>query len=107
MNGIFGQQAIAANGDIYPSLGTHPLQIAGKGLIDDVRIYNAAISTSQVRENYLAGLNKLLANNAITKTEYDSRISELNPSFAPAERSLSLVAPERSGSEERQNIDQH
>ena len=52
------------------------------GLIDDVRIYNAAISTSKICENYLAGLSKLLANNGISKTEYDQRIAELNKNIA-------------------------
>ena len=52
------------------------------GLIDDVRIYNTAISTSQIQQNYLAGLNKLLANNGITKQEYANRIVDLNKNIA-------------------------
>ena len=53
-----------------------------KGSIDDVRIYNAAISATQIQQNYLAGLNKLLANNAISRGEYDQRLSEFNKSIA-------------------------
>ena len=48
------------------------------GLMDNFRLYNAAISATQVQENYLAGLSKLLANNGITKQEYDNRISKLS-----------------------------
>jgi prepilin-type N-terminal cleavage/methylation domain-containing protein len=44
------------------------------GLIDDVRIYNTAIPTSQIKEQYYAGLNKLLINGSITKEEYALRI---------------------------------
>ena len=52
------------------------------GLIDEVRIYNAAIPSAQIRENYLAGLNKLLANNAISVVEYNQRLVEFNKSVA-------------------------
>ncbi len=62
--------------------GYVPLNRTFQGSIDDVRIYNAAISTTQIQENYLAGLNKLLANNGITKTEYNQRMVELNNSVA-------------------------
>lgn len=47
------------------------------GLIDDVRIYNAALTTSQIKQEYIAGLNSLLANNNISKEEYDERINSL------------------------------
>ena len=53
-----------------------------QGYIDDVRVYGAAISAMQIRENYLAGLNKLLANNGITEAEYNQRMVELNQSVA-------------------------
>ena len=48
-----------------------------KGFLDDVRIYNAALSTSQIKQEYVAGLNSLLANNNISKEEYDQRINAL------------------------------
>ena len=47
------------------------------GSIDDVRIYNAALSTSQIKQEYIAGLNSLLANNSISKEEYDQRLNNL------------------------------
>jgi prepilin-type N-terminal cleavage/methylation domain-containing protein len=47
------------------------------GLIDEVRIYNAARPTSQIKEQYYAGLNNLLAKGGITNEEYQNRIGEL------------------------------
>jgi len=39
------------------------------GSVDDIRIYNAAMSASQIHEQYFVGLNKLLANGGITNEE--------------------------------------
>jgi prepilin-type N-terminal cleavage/methylation domain-containing protein len=47
------------------------------GLMDDVRIYNAAIPTSQIQEQYYLGLNKMLNNGNISKEEYTLRINNL------------------------------
>jgi prepilin-type N-terminal cleavage/methylation domain-containing protein len=47
------------------------------GLADDVRIYNSAIPTSQIQEQYYAGLNGLLTNGVITEKEYLSRIDSI------------------------------
>lgn len=47
------------------------------GLIDDVRIYNVAIPTSQIQQNYYIGLNNLYKNNGITQIEYNQRITGL------------------------------
>jgi len=47
------------------------------GLIDDVRIYNVALTTSQIKQEYITGLNSLLAKNTISKEEYKERILEL------------------------------
>jgi prepilin-type N-terminal cleavage/methylation domain-containing protein len=47
------------------------------GLIDDVRIYNAAIPTSQIEQNYYSGLNRLLVHNEFEVTEYGWRLGEL------------------------------
>jgi prepilin-type N-terminal cleavage/methylation domain-containing protein len=41
-----------------------------KGLIDDVRIYSAAMSTSQIKEQYYVGLNNMLNNGSISKEDY-------------------------------------
>jgi prepilin-type N-terminal cleavage/methylation domain-containing protein len=53
-----------------------------KGLIDDVRIYNQAIPTSEIQQNYYLGLNKLFKNNGITSIEYHQRIGELKNNLA-------------------------
>jgi prepilin-type N-terminal cleavage/methylation domain-containing protein len=50
------------------------LHLAGK--MDEIRIYNAAMPTSQIKEQYYAGLNKLLANGGITEEEYLSRLKD-------------------------------
>ena len=47
------------------------------GLMDDIRIYDKAISTSEIKQNYIAGLNSMLANGNISNKEYNERINEL------------------------------
>ncbi|MFA6251896.1 MAG: LamG-like jellyroll fold domain-containing protein [Candidatus Paceibacterota bacterium] len=47
------------------------------GRIDEFAVYDGALSFSQIKENYLAGLGKLLAKNQITKDEYDKRLAGL------------------------------
>lgn len=53
-----------------------------KGLVDELRIYNAAIPTSQTRENYYIGLNKLLSNGRLTMQDYHYRIARLQKDIA-------------------------
>jgi len=48
------------------------------GYIDEVRFYDTAIPTSQIKEQYYAGLNKLLANGEITQENYQKRINNLS-----------------------------
>jgi len=48
------------------------------GLIDEVRIYNSAATITQIQSQYLAGLDKLLSNGAISQLEYNQRIKELS-----------------------------
>jgi hypothetical protein len=52
------------------------------GMVDDVRVFNTIIPTSQIQEQYYTGLNKLLNNGGITKEEYLSRVLDLNNSYA-------------------------
>jgi len=47
------------------------------GLMDDVRIYNAALSSAQIKQNYIADLNSMLANGNMSKEEYNERINIL------------------------------
>jgi len=48
-----------------------------KGKIDNVRLYSAAITSSQVKEQYYSGLNSMLAGGNMTKEEYNARLSEM------------------------------
>ena len=48
-----------------------------KGYIDDVHIYNSILSSSRIKQNYLAGLDSLLAKGGIDKEEYIQRIEKL------------------------------
>lgn len=54
-----------------PSLGNF------SGKIDDVRIYNQAVPTSEIQHNYFVGINKLYKNNRISLNEFNQRIVEL------------------------------
>ena len=95
-----GRRTLYRNGvqtdtDIAPDYydGTGNFQIGGfvpssdyfNGTIDEVRIFSAAIPTSQIKEQYYAGLNRLLTDGRITKKEYISRIEELNNPLAKSQ----------------------
>jgi len=47
------------------------------GIVDDVRLYNAALSSSQIKQNYIAGLDSLLSKASISKEDYNERINTL------------------------------
>jgi prepilin-type N-terminal cleavage/methylation domain-containing protein len=47
------------------------------GNIDNVIIYNDAIPTSQIQQNYFIGLNKLFKNKGIVLNEFNQRLTEL------------------------------
>lgn len=46
-------------------------------LIDNFRMYNAVMPTSQIKENYYTGLNSLLANGNINAKEYSEKINSI------------------------------
>ena len=79
--------------DSSPSSGTSQrfTSIAGytgrifKGRIDEVRIYNAALTASAIRENYLTEVENLYDSEKITKEEYDQRLADLNSTYATKE----------------------
>jgi len=52
-------------------------QIWYKGFMDDVRIYKTALSISEIKQNYIAGLDSLFENGAISKEEYNKRLLNL------------------------------
>lgn len=45
-----------------------------KGKIDEILFFDAIMPTSQIEEQYYAGLNNLLANGSISNAEYQSRL---------------------------------
>jgi hyaluronate lyase len=47
------------------------------GSIDEARVFFATLSTSQIKEQYYAGLNSLLANGNIDAREYSERINSI------------------------------
>jgi prepilin-type N-terminal cleavage/methylation domain-containing protein len=52
------------------------------GFIDEVRIYNASITSSEINEMYYVGLNKLYKNNGIASIEFENKLSELKFNLA-------------------------
>ncbi|HOI60224.1 MAG TPA: LamG domain-containing protein [Candidatus Pacearchaeota archaeon] len=47
------------------------------GYIDDIKIYNSALSSFLIKQNYIAGLNSLFSKGNISKEEYNQRIEKL------------------------------
>ncbi|MFA7157284.1 MAG: LamG-like jellyroll fold domain-containing protein [Bacilli bacterium] len=47
------------------------------GLIDDLHLYNTVLQTSQIKQNYIAGLDSLLSHGNISKEDYNQRINAL------------------------------
>jgi prepilin-type N-terminal cleavage/methylation domain-containing protein len=56
--------------------------LSKSSLIDEVRIYNAAMTASAIRDQYVAGLDKLLASGQITEEDRWQRLTELNSTYA-------------------------
>ncbi len=48
-----------------------------RGTLDELLLYNDSISSSQIKQNYIAGLNSMLSNGSISKKEYNERINTL------------------------------
>jgi len=51
------------------------------GLIDEARLYSAVLSSAQIKQNYIAGLDSLLSKGSISKEEYNQRIETLGVNF--------------------------
>jgi len=47
------------------------------GILDEIRVYNQALTAFQIKRNYIAGLNSMLANGNISKEDYNERINQL------------------------------
>jgi prepilin-type N-terminal cleavage/methylation domain-containing protein len=48
------------------------------GYMDGLRVYNVALSSSQIQEQYYVGLNKLLATGQLSRGEYQDNILKLS-----------------------------
>ncbi len=83
MDGVFDGKLNMSGALLDSWDSTSPFRISSgtyhyfKGSIDDVRIYNAALSSSQIKQNYIAGLDSLLSNGNISKDDYNERINAL------------------------------
>jgi len=78
-NGTLGSSLFKSLSDITIGcrLDNNSLNSPFTGRVDEGRIYNAALSSSQVKQNYIAGLNSMLANGNISKEDYNERINVL------------------------------
>ncbi|MFA7157407.1 MAG: LamG-like jellyroll fold domain-containing protein [Bacilli bacterium] len=47
------------------------------GIIDEIKLYDAALPSSQIKQNYIVGLDSLLNNGSISKKDYNQKINEL------------------------------
>ncbi|MFA7141789.1 MAG: LamG domain-containing protein [Candidatus Paceibacterota bacterium] len=56
-----------------PNGSTYPY----KGLIDEIRIYDNHMSISQIKQNYIAGLDSMLRKGTLSKHEYNERLEAL------------------------------
>lgn len=73
---ITTKQGNMINGESYRiggRLSSYPLV----GRMDDVRMYNAVVSTSQIQQDYFLGINKLFKNYGIVLNEFNQRVAEL------------------------------
>ena len=79
INGIFSGSGDIATDFIINNMqiGYSPYAAYFNGLIDDVRVYSGTLSSSQIKQNYIAGLNSMLSNGNISNKEYNERINEL------------------------------
>jgi hypothetical protein len=54
----------------------------GGGSLDEIRVYDQVMPTSQIQQNYFAGLNKLFAKGGIAQSDYNQRIARLDNNLA-------------------------
>ena len=80
LDGVFvGNGTVNALGSSAGSvnIGRYDNSYYFTGSVDDVKIYDASLSSSQIKQNYIAGINSLLSNGQISKEEYNSKLSNL------------------------------
>ncbi|MFA5249091.1 MAG: LamG-like jellyroll fold domain-containing protein [Candidatus Paceibacterota bacterium] len=74
-------QAISYESDPKTYIGVFytPSTLVFSGTIDEVKIYNKALTSSQIKNSYMAGLDRLLVNKQITPGEYGQKLIGSNP----------------------------
>jgi prepilin-type N-terminal cleavage/methylation domain-containing protein len=82
-NGIFLSPAVSMTTPVKPTttftnIGNYAAgQYPVIGYIDEIRIYDAVVPVSEIKQNYFIGLNKLFKNNCIGLNEFNNRLVEL------------------------------
>ena len=75
-------QSFIGNPDRILYIGSYNGSYRLNGSMDEVRIYNKALTISAIRDGYLSGLDNLLASSQITEQEYRENLSDLNSNYA-------------------------
>lgn len=73
---------IALNGNYFFGRQANAAQRWFKGYLDDVSMYDDGMTISQLKENYLVGLDKLLTKGGVTEQEYNQRVAALEKQTA-------------------------
>ncbi|MDD5569063.1 MAG: prepilin-type N-terminal cleavage/methylation domain-containing protein [Candidatus Pacebacteria bacterium] len=84
-DGVKYNITLQAGADAIPDLYAFSIGRSGTpldGLIDNVRVYSAIVPATRIKQNYYAGIIKLLAKGQIGEKEYIGRIRVLGPDLA-------------------------
>ncbi|HOI59720.1 MAG TPA: prepilin-type N-terminal cleavage/methylation domain-containing protein [Candidatus Pacearchaeota archaeon] len=70
------QQGNIVNAHNY-EIGRSSFSYYLQGQMNSIKLYNALLTSSQIKQNYIAGLNSLLLKESISKEDYNKRINAL------------------------------
>jgi len=73
---VYTGDLINSNIPLY-IVGSGTTSVLYTGSIDDVRLYSANLSSSQIKQQYVAGLDSLLSKKIISKEDYNEKINQL------------------------------
>jgi len=82
LNGTMGDVRTSTSNLYIGRLSSGAWNYSFNGSIDDVRIYNDALTVGQIRQNYLAGVKNLLAKGQTSEAEYANRLDVLDQCVA-------------------------
>ena len=80
--GVFSNYVDFDNFDIGSRLLSTGRDSYFGGYLDEIKIYNQAVPTSEIQQNYFMGLNNIYKNNGIVSVEFNQRIIELKSNIA-------------------------